>query len=98
MIRLRFSRFQRVNVANSLIFQVSAANGNRVFVTGNSVGSGTGIDTPKFPLCSPTGTIYYIETAGTNANKLIAVAPSTGVRTILSGTGVGSGTNFSGAA
>jgi|GEM_PF-3180929 len=67
------------------ILRVNPLTGARVFVTGNGAGSGAAISVPKFVTCAPNGLIYYFETAGANANRIMSCNPLTGVRAVVCG-------------
>lgn len=74
------------SAATSLITRVEPATGTRSTITGAGVGSGASFDTALRTIISATGTIYYLESVDpTNLQKLVALDPATGARTVIGG-------------
>ncbi len=84
--------------SNSGILSVDPTTGNRTEITGNGHGSGVVLNNPQFVTVAANGTIYYFENQPgiATSNGVIAVDPSSGSRTLISGGSInaGSGTNF----
>ncbi len=73
------------------IFRIDPATGNRTDFSGNGVGTGTALNSPRGIALEGNGSVLVVDNG---VDALFQIDPATGNRTILSGNGVGTGQAF----